>query len=71
MMGLDIQDVRMIQTEAQILGAKLESINSNIRSVAQILIELKSQQIKTNVLLEKIADYTSELVPHSSMTGPR
>lgn len=69
-MGLDNYDLEVIQTEAKILGAKIDGLNDRIDNLTTVLIQLRQNQAMTNALLEKIADYTSELVPHTPL-GPR
>jgi hypothetical protein len=63
-MPLDWNDIKVIQTEAQILRIKLQGLDASLQSLKRVLVDVRTEQIKTNVLLETIAENT-----HRSILG--
>lgn len=69
-MPLDINDIKVIQTEAQILGKKLEAIKEYLSTLTVYTHQLRDQQILTNELLKQIRDNTDKVVPRPRFGAP-
>jgi len=55
-MGLDSYDLKTLTSEAQILGAKLDRLNSHLRDLKLSINSLNNNQVRANVLLETLID---------------
>jgi len=65
-MALDMNDIKVIQTESKLLGVKLDKVDLHLSMIVKINREMLNEQIKTNALLEILVSNTT----HRPSIGP-